>query len=625
MSSDNEAEMERGIAQTMNALAPGAIFSYARRGVTMKVNDWMAEPLEVTDGDRIMERIAGQIDPFRNSDAEPWNDFRDTEVMFRRVTQVDAEFFPRTLVCKDCSAVTYRNSVNGLRDTRGNCRTQNCSGQLQQIQFVLVHDCGAVTNLEPRPCNQHGFDFIVLQKGAAEDLGTWSFRCRGNGCDHETDLAGQCNGCGEYIGFPTPVEAGSVHYTQRDAFAEIPMVGVRTGEIPYGEAWCRVLMAGYLGNPDYRSEGISPESVASIPGLDDDQLDNYINELGAENRDTVLEMVRELSPGDGYTRNTVVKINREDVTVPDEREWYTLVSDQLFTFIRSTDGYEADPDDLEEHEGYPNPRSIDHYLEDKEFVAKHPEAKLYRHSLNSIGISDAWVVDNFPLLNILFGYTRDSPTASQTDLRSFEHPYDSDGISIYGDRSPSEAIVLELDRKKIVEWLLANGSLTEPDAPDTDDEEELKQWFLENVDPRQTQNPFTPIEDQLTEEIYKLIHSTSHSLMSTASEQCGLDRDSISELLLPNVPAIVLYAKSMEHFALGGMFTLFKTRLNDWVEETKSYVESCIYDPACRSSDGGAACHACMHVAEFTCEYYNQTLDRNVLTGSGELEGFWEI
>lgn len=625
MSPDNEAEMERGIAQVMNTMAPGAVFSYARRGITMKVDGWRAEPLEIADKNRIVDRVEGQIESFRNSDRAPWHDFRDTEVDFRRVTQVKGEFFPRTVVCKQCEAVTYRDSPASLRDLNGACPRSHCSGQLQQLQFVLVHRCGAVTNLEPRPCDQHGFDFLHLARGAPEDLGTWSFRCRGSGCNHESNLGGLCSGCDEYVSFPTPVEAGTVHYPQRDTFAEMPMVGVDTGDIPYGEDWCRVLMAGYLGNPDYRSEGIVPEEVASVPGLSTEELEEYIDQLGEDNREVILEMIQNLTPGEGYTRNTVVRLNREDIETPDDREWYTLIGDQLFTFMRCTGGYAGDKGDLEDIDNYPTSSSIDDYLNDNSFVEKHPQAKFYKDNLASLGINQAWVVDNFPLLNILYGYTRDSPNASDTDLQSFEHPFDEDGITIYGDRSPSEAIVLQMDRAKIVEWLLTNGSLGEDDAPELDDEVELKRWFLQNVDPRETQNPFTPINDRLTEEVYELIHSTSHALMNTASEQCGLDNDSISELILPNVPAIILYAKSMEHFALGGMFTLFKTRINDWVADTKDYVENCIYDPACRTSEGGAACHACMHVAEFTCEYYNQTLDRRVLIGDNSTSSFWDM
>jgi hypothetical protein len=113
--------------------------------------------------------------------------------------------------------------------------------------------------------------------------------------------------------------------------------------------------------------------------------------------------------------------------------------------------------------------------------------------------------------------------------------------------------------------------------------------------------------------------------MGTASEQCGLDSDSISEVVFPTVPAVVLYAQSMEHFALGGMFTLFKTRIHPWIDDAVDHAERCIYDPACSSDEQGAACHACLHASEFTCEYYNNALDRTLLVGSNDWEPFVDV
>ncbi|WP_205625963.1 DUF1998 domain-containing protein [Halorubrum tropicale] len=625
MSEENGAEMERGIAQVMHDMGPGAVFSFARSGITMKVDEWRAEPLEGIDSGLVADHLAGRVESFRNGDQPPWRDIRDRGMDFYRVTSVSGEFFPTTVVCKECNAVTYRDTPKGLRQVGGSCPRGDCSGDLQQIQFVLVHDCGTVTNLTPSPCDScEALDHIYLKRGAPESLRTWSFRC--DRCpSHKEELSGYCEGCGDYIGVATPVESGSVYYAQRDAIVEIPPIGVSEADIPYGEGWARVLMAAHLENPDLGADDIPVEKVAATEGIDEEQIENYVDKLGEENREIVLEMIRDLSPGDGFSRNAVVAMNEKDVTAPDDRNWHTLVAHQLFAYLRCTRGYQGVRADIEDVDRHPTPRSLDEFVEDDDFVEKHPEAKYYRKNLETLNVSDAWVVDNFPLLNLLFGYTRDSPSAGETDLQPFEHPYDDETLAIYGDRSPSEAIVLELDRRAIIEWLLENSTLVKRDAPDLNDDQALKQWFLENVDPREIQNPFTPIEDPMTEDVYTLIHSMSHALMSTASEQCGLDRDSISELLLPNVPAIILYAESMEHFALGGMFTLFKTQINDWIADTKKFASECIYDPACKNAEEAAECHACMHVSEFTCEYFNESLDRNMLVGSEDLDPFWDM
>jgi len=92
------------------------------------------------------------------------------------------------------------------------------------------------------------------------------------------------------------------------------------------------------------------------------------------------------------------------------------------------------------------------------------------------------------------------------------------------------------------------------------------------------------------------------------------------------VPAIVIYAKSMEHFALGGMFTLFKTRMHPWIDHAVEQSRRCIYDPACRNDQRGAACHACLHLSEFSCEHFNGELDRRVLLASEDGQtGFWDL
>lgn len=622
--SDNDAEMERGVAQVMNDLAPGAVFSYSRHGVTMKVDKWYYEPIDGIDTNRVADHLAGRVEGFRNSNQSPWSDIGEQNIDFFKVTKVGAEFFPRTLVCKECNAVTFRNEVSSLRKTKGRC-PQGCGGRVQQIEFVLVHDCGGLRNVQPSECDRHGWDHLYLQKGSAEDLATWSFRCRKcSPSEYKNNFSNMCE-CGDYITGVKPVDAGPVHYSQRDEIVEIPPVGVDESDIPYGEEWSRVLMSAHLRNPDLAVEGISLEAVASTPGADDEKIEDYVDKLGEENREIIIEMIRDLTPGDGFSRSTVVQINKKDVNAPEDHNWHTLVAHQLFTFLRCSQGYQGDTDDIKNLDRHPSPQELSDFVEDDEFVQKHLQAKYYPQSLATIGVEDAWVVDNFPLLNLLFGYTRSSPIAKETDLRKFDHPYDENAIAIYGDRSPSEAIVLELDRAAILEWLLESGPLVDGDVPDLDDELAVKRWFLENIDARETQNPFTPIDDTLTELVYTLIHSMSHTLMSTASEQCGLDSDSISEMILPNVPAIVLYAESMEHFALGGLFTLFKTKINDWVSDSKDFAQECIYDPACERGDDGAACHACMHVSEHTCEYYNEKLDRRLLVGSSDIDPFWDV
>lgn len=625
MSNEN-AEMERGIAQVLYNFAPGQLFDYGRHGVTMNVSRWETETVEGIDAGRIADHIAGRVGSFANSHERPWSEIRSANLDFFRPLRVYGEFFPLTAVCKRCDTVTYRNTPKGLSYTNGRCSRDGCGGQLQQVPLVLTHECGGLTDLRPDGCPNHGLDAIELQKGSPDDMRTWHFVC--GLCDHTETLGGNCSQCGEYVSTATPLGSGSVFYGQHDTLVDIPPVGVDDGEIPYGQDWARILMAAHLGDVNLGEDGVTLESIATTEMTEDDQYQEAVEKYGEENE----EMIRDLLSMSGPDRSSVVEANKKNIQLPtqgtsQEPEGYSVIQHELFTFLRATKGYEGPAAKVADADRHPVPRNLSEFIDDPEFVENYPQAKQYREKLNRIHVEDAWVVDNFPLLNIVFGYTRGSPDASETRLQKFDHPKAKDAIPVYCDRSPSEAIILEIDRGAIIDWLVENGWLNEDESPDMDDDRALKTWFLENIDTTETQNPFEEIDDETTRLVYTLIHSMSHSLMATASEQCGLASDSISELIFPSVPAIVLYAQSMEHFALGGMFTLFKTRIHPWVDTAIDHAERCIYDPACSNDENGAACHACLHLSEFTCEYFNGALDRNMLVGHPErdIEPFWEL
>ncbi|WP_227134568.1 DUF1998 domain-containing protein [Halorubellus salinus] len=620
---DNDADMERGVAQVLSSFTPGAVFSYGQAGFSMMVDNWKVQPMENVDGNRVANHIAGSVREFRNSDAQPWNNIEHEPIDIYRPNEVQGEFFPQTMVCNSCDNVFAPKDLKHLAASEGEC--DNCGGELQQLQFVLVHECGHVNDIEPKPCSQHGWDPIKLKRGDPEQMQTFGFVCRSCGTETKS-LVGACE-CGEFINQASPLQSGSVYYPQRETIVDIPPVGGSELNIQYGESWARILMHAHIGELDLSQDGVTLEAVASREGVPEEQLDDIrdqLEEVPPETAETIIQTLSDAASG-GPGRREIVELNEQHVSLSDNPDRYTQISHELFTFLRATRGYQGAQADLDDVDRHPSPRPLSDFTQ-TDFVNRYHQAALYEELLDDIAIEDAWVVDNFPLLSLIYGYSRGRPDARKADLRGFENPQAGrDAVTVYGDRSPSEAIILQFDRSAIIDWLIEAGELAGMDAPDQDDEKKLKIWFLENIDPTETQNPFTPIEDALTEQVYELLHSSSHALMGTASEQCGLDSDSISELILPTVPAIILYAESMEHFSLGGMFTLFKTRLHNWVDRAKEHANSCIYDPACRTEESGAACHACLHTSEFTCEMFNKTLNRNVLIGDpGRNPAFWE-
>jgi hypothetical protein len=66
--------------------------------------------------------------------------------------------------------------------------------------------------------------------------------------------------------------------------------------------------------------------------------------------------------------------------------------------------------------------------------------------------------------------------------------------------------------------------------------------------------------------------------------------------------------------------------MHPWIDHAVEQSRRCIYDPACRNDQDGAACHACLHLSEFSCEHFNGELDRRVLLDLDEgRTGFWDL
>jgi hypothetical protein len=117
-----------------------------------------------------------------------------------------------------------------------------------------------------------------------------------------------------------------------------------------------------------------------------------------------------------------------------------------------------------------------------------------------------------------------------------------------------------------------------------------------------------------------LIHSYSHRVIRRISGFCGIDRDSLSEYLVPQHLAFIVYATSRGDFVLGGLQAVFEHDLDKVIDDVVGGEHRCPLDPGCEKE--GGACVACLHVGEPSCRHYNQYLDRAALfAADGYLAG----
>jgi hypothetical protein len=274
----------------------------------------------------------------------------------------------------------------------------------------------------------------------------------------------------------------------------------------------------------------------------------------------------------------------------------------------------------------PTSRNLDNYVVKckDEDPARYDIVQTFPGKMERIGIKKTYVMNDLSITSVVYGFTRADADPKKCVLNAF--PKDKsfkDKVPLYVNRVETEAMLFELDRYRIVCWLKENGIISE--LPENN-EIALRAWFLKNVNKKKI-SAYGDIEegDQITKAVYTLIHTISHALLIKGAVQCGLDKDSLAEIIFPSVPAILIYANNAQGLQLGGMHTLFENKIFPWIDMTLEKVENCIYDPICMSDQHGA-CHYCIHLSEgFSCPSFNKNLARETLIGNtanGQI-GFW--
>ena len=132
-------------------------------------------------------------------------------------------------------------------------------------------------------------------------------------------------------------------------------------------------------------------------------------------------------------------------------------------------------------------------------------------------------------------------------------------------------------------------------------------------------------------ERFVLLHSLSHALMNELAIECGYSSASISERIYSRrlgdgpepMAGILLYTSAPDaEGTLGGLVNLGKpAELGPLLTRALERAGLCSSDPLCADHEPtplngslhGAVCHACLLVAETSCERRNRYLDRSTL------------
>lgn len=231
----------------------------------------------------------------------------------------------------------------------------------------------------------------------------------------------------------------------------------------------------------------------------------------------------------------------------------------------------------------------------------------YPAAFAAAGLLEVELLDDFLVLDAVFGITRDDRGPGTTTLRPFRDPRGT-GLRVHGELNRTEALLFRLDPGRVGRWLEANDLAFGPAGRSN---AEIRGRVLANAEiPRVGEMLTTPT---LGSRVLELVHSYAHRVLRRASAFCGIDRDALSEYLVPEHLCFAVFAAARGGFTLGGLQAVFEQDLDRLLVDLVGGERRCPLDPTCTKH--GGACVGCLHVGEPSCRCFNQFLSRETLFG----------
>jgi hypothetical protein len=238
------------------------------------------------------------------------------------------------------------------------------------------------------------------------------------------------------------------------------------------------------------------------------------------------------------------------------------------------------------------------------------------HIARQMGLSRMVLVSDYPIITATYGFSRAEYQPNHCRLNPFPgHPDHGGKLPIFVDQVQADALLLSLNPDRVISWLEQNGCRLVIPAG-SDQRLARSAYFIQllsDVPLRET----ILADHREARMVFGLLHTLSHLSVRQAALLCGLDRTSLSEYLLPRALTFALYCNHRFGATIGALTALFEQSLAEWLSAVTE-TRRCVYDPVCR--DGASNCHACTHLAETSCRFFNLNLSRAFLFGGRDSE-----
>jgi len=621
----SKQQMKRGKNQSLYKYLPETWIDFSVRGkerkqYIAKVLRWNSEKLDGINAKRLIRTVNESVHSFENQagstgpikptvgfGAELTKD--NCDVLTPKASEEErgivAQISPLTFYCKLCNKV-YQFSSEEEYQKRRHCTNPECHhAELAQFRQIYFCKCGYATDRHNPRCPEHGYQYVKW-------YGNFDFVC--TKCKRPIPMQVKCPVCGDMLRPKVALDPAQFFVF---SLSLIDLIDEKLenfiSETDYGPY---ITFAYWLGlvNKEELDE-IIKNGIVSDPEVYQKVYDKMYQQmlpLGEVVAAQAAKIAADQQCGNRFNDlvndlKTKIFTGESDLSSIAER----ILEYDLVTRL----------DDVSD---------LASAVTVARLLNTNANPEQYAQIAERFGIKSARVCDRIPFVSCSYGYTRvESEWKEGVQLHALKEEKNG-RKNIYATKLNTEGVLFEFDRKKIIQWLLANGIINAEEAPDLNSEEEIKIWFLNNIKPSLI-HPFSTIDETASKEtyyVYRLIHSLSHLLIRAAADIGGLGKDSLSEYIFPGVPAVLIYCQNSQGFNLGSLFNTFEAYFDKWMNKAYASAQKCIFDPICIERQ--KACTGCLFVNEVSCQHFNKDLDRALVVGNVDREtqrkttGFWE-
>jgi hypothetical protein len=600
-------KMTRGKQQILFNYLPGRTFDFDKNATIARVTKIKGVVRTDLNAQLILNKIS--------EDARAWQpEFRpalrdeilrdSSRFVLLEPSAVSAAIFPRVFWCQNnhCGRIVDAEKFETLPSKCPECQ----NGYLVQLRFVRIHRCGALDPVTPPFCKSCKTSrFVSLDTRGGERIASFLWTC--NKCKSRLSyFPGVCRNCKWPLSTDSSPKvrncdievhrAGRTFYAQSTVLLNIPDRSLdalfRKPDWPFFVA-AKYLQFGEVNNISLadlsrmQSRGIEASSGGTLSNA---QLD---------------ELLKKQASGEITADQIVLEIQR----LRSARSATDIPNTSLREMVIERSGL---PSGIWERAGYELFESILPQETSKQtlLTTSNPEA---HQVVREMGLDELMLESDYPIINATYAYTRAEYRPNQSRLNPFPPDPDHGGNSpIFVDQVQADALLLKLAPETVYEWLLANNVATERDKDGT----YLRSFFVRIFDGTSFRE--TIGKDRVAARMtFGLLHTLSHICVRRASLLSGLEHTSLSEYLLPRSLSFALYCNHRFGETIGALTALFEQSAVQWLNSVTNS-RKCVYDPVCKDRRG--SCHACTHLAETSCRYFNLNLSRAFLFGGFDQE-----